>query len=98
MRYSATFTPAPLRSNLINPFVFFVWFALIGVARLRYPSEVEQLTYLSAVLAGILTIDLSKVLLAHRLRPLFKAETLQRAQRASGLALLIFGLRLLWAL
>lgn len=83
--------------NLINPFVFLVWFGIIGLARQRYPEAQAQVIYLSAVTFGILTLDVSKALLAHKLAPLLTPSGLKRLQRASGVALLLFSLRVFWA-
>jgi len=83
--------------NLINPFVFLVWFGIIGLARQRHPEAHDQVTYLSAVTLGILTLDVGKALLAHKLAPLLTPQGLKRLQRASGVALLAFSLRVLWA-
>ena len=82
--------------NLINPFVFLVWFGIIGLARQRYPEAQAQVIYLSAVTFGILTLDVSKALLAHTLAPLLTPKGLKRLQRASGVALLMFSVRVLW--
>lgn len=81
--------------NLINPFVFFIWFALIGVARHRYPNFLHQVSYLTAITLGILTLDVSKALLAHHIRPLLNSQTLKKVQKLSGCLLLLFSLRLL---
>lgn len=83
--------------NLINPFVFLVWFGIIGLARQRHSNSSDQVVYLSAVTLGILTLDVSKALLANRLAPLLAPRVLKRLQSASGVALLLFSLRVFWA-
>ena len=82
--------------NAINPFVFAVWLGIIGLARQRYHQPVEQITFLMASIAGIITLDLSKVALAHHLNTYLSAHRFIMIQKGSGVVLILFGLRLLW--
>ena len=81
--------------NFVNPFVFAVWLGIIGAATARHGYDVDLLWFLTGAVLGILTLDVSKVLLAHRIRPLLAPRRLQWAFRISGVLLVGFGLRLL---
>ena len=82
--------------NFINPFVFLVWLGILSTVQYRYPTYSQQLLFLSATLAGILTLDLSKVFLAQSIKSLLKPQFLKRILKGSGFILILFSLRLLF--
>lgn len=82
--------------NAINPFVFAVWIGIIGMARQRYPNQDDQVAFLIASTLGILTLDLSKVMLADRVRIYLSPTRFTDIQKCVGLLLLIFSARLFW--
>lgn len=83
--------------NFINPFVFLVWLGIIKLAERRYATPLDQEVFLGACIAGILTLDLLKVALAHRIRPLLRPATLRLVLRGAGGALLLLSIRLFYA-
>lgn len=82
--------------NFINPFVFMVWIGLIGAATQRHGFGRALAAYLGGCLLGILTLDVTKVVLAERLRVLLKPTVLRRIMRVAGVALVAFAIRLIW--
>ena len=81
--------------NFVNPFVFMVWIGIVGLGATRHGAGPGLAAYLVGAVLGILTLDLTKVLLAHRLRPLLAPRALAIVLRVSGVLLLGFGVRLL---
>jgi threonine/homoserine/homoserine lactone efflux protein len=81
--------------NFVNPFVFMVWLGIIGAAAARHGYDRDLVGFMSGAVLGVFTLDLLKVLLAHRLRPLLKPKVLRVVLRISGLLLLGFGVRLI---
>lgn len=82
--------------NFVNPFVFVVWIGIIGIARAEYGVTLNLLLFLSAILLGIFTTDMLKVLFAHRLKPYIRPEYLKNIYRVIGIALIAFGVRMAW--
>lgn len=82
--------------NLINPFVFMVWFGILSTAQHRYPLKVDQIAFLSSTIAGILTLDLSKVYLAQWIKHFLSEGRLKWILRGSGVILIGFGCRLIY--
>lgn len=82
--------------NFANPFVFLVWIGVIGIARAEYGVTLNLLLFLSAALLGIFTTDLLKVIFADKLKPFIRPDFLTHLYRVIGIALLAFGIRMLW--
>lgn len=82
--------------NFVNPFVFAVWAAIVLRGTRGYGEGGARLLFLFAVLSGIFVSDLAKAWLAPRLKPLLAGRMLKRLYRLIGVALLVFGLRVLW--
>lgn len=80
--------------NFVNPFVFFVWIGVAGYARSVYSGWSQVILFLSAALLGILTTDLTKVILARQLKKIITPRTLRWLSFISGLAIIGFGIRL----
>lgn len=80
--------------NFVNPFVFMVWIGITGAATVRYGFGWELAWFLTGVLLGIFTLDVTKVFLAQRIKPLLKPRWLKICFRVSGFALVAFALRL----
>ncbi len=83
--------------NFVNPFVFMVWIGIIGAATVRHGFDLDLAWFLTGTLLGILTLDSLKVLFAHRIRPLLAPRMLKILFGLSGVVLVGFGLRLLYA-
>lgn len=79
--------------NFFNPLSFVVWAGLVQYSAGGSPTGGA---FIWAVLAGGLTADVLKAVLAQRLQRWLTPRQLVRLQRASGVVLIGFGLRLLW--
>ncbi|MDZ4846287.1 MAG: LysE family transporter [Chitinophagales bacterium] len=82
--------------NFVNPFVFLVWVGVIGVARAEYGVTLNLFLFLSAVLLGIFTTDILKVIFAHRLKAFIRPDSLKNIYRVIGIVLIAFGIRMMW--
>ncbi|MEZ4720495.1 MAG: LysE family transporter [Flavobacteriales bacterium] len=80
--------------NFVNPFVFFVWMAILTYAEESFDSSFEISAYLVAALAGIFITDLLKVFLADKLKTLLNPTFLKRLFVGIGAILILFSLRL----
>lgn len=81
--------------NLLNPFVLIFWFGVSGAAGYSRGDSAASVTiFYSATLATIFLTDLIKAWLARRLRDLLRPPVLLWLNRISGMALILFGLRL----
>ncbi len=79
--------------NFFNPLSFLVW---AGLTRYSAGGSTTGQAFIWAVLAGGMTADILKAVLAQRLQRWLTPRWLVRLQRASGGLLIGFGLRLLW--
>jgi len=82
--------------NFVNPFVFFVWIALLTYAESKFDSRFEVNSYIISVLAGIFITDVSKVLLADRLQSQLKPVLLRKLFITIGSVLILFSFRLIY--
>jgi threonine/homoserine/homoserine lactone efflux protein len=83
--------------NTINPFTLFFW---IGVATTmaaneRFAGPADASLFFGSILVTIVATDLSKVLLAKRIRRLLRPLHLMWLRRISGAALIVFAIVLL---
>lgn len=82
--------------NFINPFVFMVWIAVVSVAKADYPEWSDQITFLSAIILGILLGDVSKVLLASRIEANLKPRWMKPIYTGIGIIIVAFALRMFY--
>ena len=82
--------------NFVNPFVFLVWLGIITFAKAEYANAYQLGVFLAAVLSGILTTDVLKVLFAQKLKPFIEPHQLTKIYKIIGIVLLVFASRLLW--
>lgn len=80
--------------NFVNPFVFGVWLTAINYGGLAHGFQQGLYLYVAGCLLGILTTDVLKVILAHRIKPLLQAQRLAIAFKVIGAVLVGFGIRL----
>ncbi len=78
--------------NLINPFVFVIWLGMLGIANTRH--ENMEYLFLASVLLGILSTDILKVLLAHKIKPYINPRYLSKMYKIFGWILIFFSVRL----
>ena len=81
--------------NFVNPFVFGVWISVIGIAKGKYQSDQDLIIYLIAATFAVLVTDSLKVALAKKISPLLKPKLLSKIYKISGIALILFGFRML---
>ncbi len=81
--------------NFINPFVFVIWIGLIGVAQSNYNTTTDVILFLSSILLGVLTVELAKVVLAHRIKRLLNPNYMVKIYRVFGVILILFSIWLL---
>ena len=93
--YTVYFTKGFL-VNFVNPFVFLVWIGVIGLAQGKFGSGQDLWLFLGAALLGILFTDSLKVVFADKIKRLIQPKFLSRAYQIMGVALVVFGARLLW--
>lgn len=82
--------------NFVNPFVFVVWMGIIGFASNSHPGHMGLSIYLAGTLLGILTTDSFKAIFAHKIKGLLQPVWLERTYRVIGIALILFGVRMLF--
>jgi threonine/homoserine/homoserine lactone efflux protein len=81
--------------NFVNPFVFAVWIGIIAVAGNKHGFGSDLGIYLSGTLLAILSTDMTKVLLASKIKNILKPEILLKLYKIIGVCLVLLGLRLL---
>ena len=81
--------------NFVNPFVFVVWAGIVLFAKESYSTPTEVQVHLIGVLAGIITTDLLKVLLADKIKPFLKPKILEKTTRFFGIVMIGFAFRLI---
>ena len=84
--------------NLINPFVFGVWLAVIGIAKQSYTADADILTYLIGATSAVLFTDVAKVLLAEKIRKYIQPSLLAKLYKICGILLIIFSFRIIYHL
>jgi threonine/homoserine/homoserine lactone efflux protein len=83
--------------NGLNPFVLLFWIGVIGVATIEYEMEHNEIIiFLISILATVFTTDLLKALVAHRLRRFVSFTLWKKISKVIGMALFLFGLRLIY--
>jgi threonine/homoserine/homoserine lactone efflux protein len=81
--------------NFVNPFIFVLWIGLAGLGHGKYPVAYAEFT--GGILMGILSGDILKAAFAQRLKRILHPRYLRVAFRIAGVALILFGLRvMLW--
>ncbi len=80
--------------NFINPFVFLVWIGLTTYSNTKFTSQTDIYIFLFSILLGIFVTDLTKVMLANRLKYFLDPKKIRRIYKILGVVLIGFGLRL----
>lgn len=82
--------------NTMNPFVFFFWLGAVGMVSVKENySEANVLTFFSSTLATAFSTDVLKAFVAHRIKNFLTPQLILWLNRISGVALIIFGIRML---
>lgn len=87
--------------NTLNPFTFFFWISVMtGIVLAKDLNQSDATLFFSGILGTIILTDLTKIILAKRIRQFLKWKHLLWLRRIAGIALLAFGLvllgRVLW--
>jgi threonine/homoserine/homoserine lactone efflux protein len=84
--------------NGLSPMVLVFWLATISAASVNfgYTTHREYLIFFSALLGTVLATDILKAYLAGRLRKLIQPRVLAVVHAIVGIALIVFGARLLF--
>ena len=86
-----------LSINGINPFVLLFWISIASVVQLKENFSKEHVTlYYVGILGTVFSIDLLKVLIAKKLRPIITPKIMSRLNLLVGLIMVAFGIRMLW--
>jgi len=80
--------------NFVNPFVFLVWIWFIFYAEEEYGNEGANYLFLTALLLGIFTQDLLKVLFAEKIKPFLQPKRLKIIYKVMGVIMVLFAIRL----
>ena len=88
--------------NILNPGVFFFWFAwtaaiLTDSQSAKHPLEYRIIVF-GTCLAFVLFTDIMKVALASRLRSKLTPKILRMINKISGIILIAFGIALAWGI
>ena len=85
--------------NALNPFIVVFWIGMISVvtARFEYGAE-NQILFFVGVLVTILSTDLLKAFVAHRLKYMITPRIILRLNRTVAIILILFGLRIIYFL
>ena len=82
--------------NIANPFIWIFWAGVVmGVAAPLKENGVNVLFFLGSALLTIFTVDLTKVVIANKIKPLINDRFLMGINKAAGVMLIIFGITLL---
>ncbi len=83
--------------NGINPFVLLYWLGVMTMVTVNYEYESHQMIAFFIALIGTLFItDISKVVLAHKLRAWITPKRINWMNKIVGIALILFSLRLFY--
>jgi threonine/homoserine/homoserine lactone efflux protein len=83
--------------NLINPFVLLFWISTVSLVSLGDGyTDAERFSYFTTAVATIFLSDLLKAYTAMRLSRWITPKMLMYINKVSGVALIVFGLRLIY--
>ena len=85
--------------NGLNPFIIVFWMSIIGFVAVNHEYNTwQQAYYFMGVLTTILTTDMAKAFIAHRLRKLVTPKRIKVLNRSVGIILVLFGFRMIYYL
>lgn len=83
--------------NGINPFVLLYWLGVMTMVTVNYEYEGhEMIAFFIALISTLLITDISKVVLAHKLRAWITPKRIKWMNKIVGIALILFSLRLFY--
>tara|TARA_B100000508_G_C11365024_1_gene230829 strand:- start:72 stop:743 length:672 start_codon:yes stop_codon:yes gene_type:complete len=85
--------------NGLNPFIVVFWVSIIGVVATKYEYTFNsQMTFFAGVLTTILSTDIIKAFVAHRLRTMVTPKKILILNRSVGVILILFGFQMIYFL
>lgn len=82
--------------NVANPFIWIFWAGVVlGVSGPLKANIFSMLTFLTSALLTIFSIDIIKVKIANKIKPLINDRFLMGLNKAAGIILIVFGITLL---
>lgn len=82
--------------NSINPFPILFWLSISLQGASENFTRTQYLIQFGSILGTVVVTDLLKIFLAKKIRPYLQANTLWRVRQVAGVALMIFGLVLIY--
>lgn len=81
--------------NTLNPFVILYWIGIISYLSISDKETNSQFGFFAATLLTILSSDVLKSFIASKLRHVISSRVIKWLNRIAGVALIIFGLRMI---
>jgi threonine/homoserine/homoserine lactone efflux protein len=82
--------------NIANPFIWIFWAGMVmGVAAPLKAQHANVILFFGTALLTIFAVDLTKVIIANKIKPIINDKFLIGINRAAGIMLIIFGVTLL---
>jgi threonine/homoserine/homoserine lactone efflux protein len=83
--------------NAINPFILIFWLGVAGMITIELHYSFDQVfLFYIGVVAMVLSMDITKAFLATRIRDFITPRFMKILNRSVGVALILFGFRLLY--
>ena len=82
--------------NFVNPAVFLYWVGFVAYAQTEFQDSYSVWLFISAILVGIFSIDIAKILLAGKLKPCIQPNILKRIYQTIGVILLGFAIAMIY--
>ena len=95
--YLVLYTLRGLVLNGINPFIIITWATWVSVVKVNFNFDyAQQLQFFVAMLITILTLDITKAILASKLKPLITDRFLIIMNKSVAIILLVFAARVIY--
>jgi len=83
--------------NVINPFLLIFWLGVAGMITIEFHYSFDQASlFYVGVVSMVLSMDITKAFLATKIRDLITPRLMKILNRSVGVALILFGFRLLY--
>lgn len=85
-------------ANTFNPFALIFWIGVVSAISLQGYDMKENYLFFTTALVTVLATDIAKSYLANYLNRFISIKTLSVFNKISGVALILFGIQILWTL
>ena len=83
--------------NMFNPFVWIFWIATTTAISGKYEFHLSRIIiFFASVLSVVISTDLLKTFVAHKIKKILNAKMLLRVRHVSGGLLIVFGMYLIY--